>query len=80
MQAEQFFVPSFLNAINEGTEDSFRSVMDEPSPGVFTFEMLQPHLCELLLAEVSFGYKSLSFLFISFSVFLLDSDFLGGKF
>lgn len=54
MQAEQFFVPSFLNAINEGTEDSFRSVMDEPSPGVFTFEMLQPHFCELLLAEVSF--------------------------
>ncbi|KAM5567829.1 2-oxoglutarate and iron-dependent oxygenase domain-containing protein CP2 [Rosa sericea] len=52
MQAEQFFVPSFLNAVNEGTEDSFRSIMVEPSPGVFTFEMLQPRFCELLVSEV----------------------------
>ncbi|XP_061994844.1 2-oxoglutarate and iron-dependent oxygenase domain-containing protein CP2-like isoform X4 [Rosa rugosa] len=52
MQAEQFFVPSFLNAVNEGTEDSFRSIMAEPSPGVFTFEMLQPQFCELLVSEV----------------------------
>lgn len=26
--------------------------MSEPSPGVLTFEMLQPRFCEMLLAEV----------------------------
>lgn len=46
------FVPSFLKAISDNTEESFRSIMSEPSPGVFTFEMLQPRFCELLLAEV----------------------------
>ena len=52
MQAEEFFVPSFLNAISEGTEDSLRSVINEPTPGIFTFEMLQPRFCELLVSEV----------------------------
>ncbi|CAL2232420.1 unnamed protein product [Prunus armeniaca] len=52
MQAAQFFVPSFLKAINENTEDSFRSIMAEPAPGIYTFEMLQPYFCELLLSEV----------------------------
>ncbi|KAG2667540.1 hypothetical protein I3760_15G120500 [Carya illinoinensis] len=47
-----FFLPSFLKAISDNTEESFRSMMSEPSPGVFTFEMLQPRFCELLLAEV----------------------------
>lgn len=47
-----FFVPSFINAINENKEESFRSIISEPSPGVYTFEMLQPQFCELLLAEV----------------------------
>lgn len=53
MHAANFFLPSFLKAINENTEESFRSIMVEPSPGVYTFEMLQPHFCELLLSEVS---------------------------
>lgn len=52
MHATNFFVPSFLKAIHENTEDSFRSIMSEPAPGVFTFEMLQPQFCELLLKEV----------------------------
>ncbi|KAH0991039.1 hypothetical protein GBA52_002522 [Prunus armeniaca] len=52
MQAAQFFVPSFLKAINENTEDSLRSIMAEPAPGIYTFEMLQPYFCELLLSEV----------------------------
>ncbi|KAI8539012.1 hypothetical protein RHMOL_Rhmol09G0147800 [Rhododendron molle] len=52
MHAANFFVPSFLKTVNECTEESFRSIMTEPSPGVFAFEMLQPHFCELLLAEV----------------------------
>ncbi|KAK9277752.1 hypothetical protein L1049_007299 [Liquidambar formosana] len=52
MHATTFFVPSFLKAINENSEESFRSIMSEPSPGVYTFEMLQPRFCELLLYEV----------------------------
>ncbi|KAL0430193.1 UNVERIFIED_CONTAM: DExH-box ATP-dependent RNA helicase DExH17 [Sesamum radiatum] len=52
MHAANFFVPSFLKAINENTEQGFRNIMSEPSPGVFTFEMLQPRFCEMLLAEV----------------------------
>ena len=52
MQASNFFVPSFLKAVSENTEESFRSIMSEPSPGVFAFEMLQPRFCEMLLAEV----------------------------
>ncbi|XP_059433419.1 2-oxoglutarate and iron-dependent oxygenase domain-containing protein CP2-like isoform X4 [Corylus avellana] len=52
MHAANFFVPSFLKAINDNTKESLRSIMTEPSPGVYTFEMLQPHFCELLLSEV----------------------------
>ncbi|XP_061374570.1 2-oxoglutarate and iron-dependent oxygenase domain-containing protein CP2-like [Gastrolobium bilobum] len=47
-----FFVPMFLKAISDNTDQSFRSIMSEPAPGIFTFEMLQPHFCELLLSEV----------------------------
>ncbi|XP_017646396.1 2-oxoglutarate and iron-dependent oxygenase domain-containing protein CP2-like isoform X2 [Gossypium arboreum] len=52
MHASNFFAPSFLKAINENKGESFRSIMAEPTQGVFTFEMLQPHFCELLLSEV----------------------------
>lgn len=52
MHPTTFFVPPFLKAISDNSEESFRSIMSEPSPGVFTFEMLQPRFCELLLAEV----------------------------
>lgn len=52
MHPSAFFVPTFLKAINENTEESFRNIMSEPSPGVFTFEMFQPRFCELLLSEV----------------------------
>ncbi|XP_038707456.1 2-oxoglutarate and iron-dependent oxygenase domain-containing protein CP2-like isoform X2 [Tripterygium wilfordii] len=52
MHARNFFVPSFLKAIDGNTKDSFRSIMAEPSPGVYTFEMFQPRFCELLLDEV----------------------------
>ncbi|XP_073226664.1 2-oxoglutarate and iron-dependent oxygenase domain-containing protein CP2-like isoform X2 [Cicer arietinum] len=46
-----FFVPTFLKAINDNTEQSFRRIMSEPAPGIFTFEMLQPRFCELLISE-----------------------------
>ncbi|KAI9173766.1 hypothetical protein LWI28_006144 [Acer negundo] len=52
MHPAAFFVPSFLKAISVNTEQSFRSVISEPSPGVFTFEMLQPRFCELMVTEV----------------------------
>ncbi|XP_016443064.1 2-oxoglutarate and iron-dependent oxygenase domain-containing protein CP2-like [Nicotiana tabacum] len=52
MHAANFFVPSFLKAISENTEESYRNIMSEPSPGVLTFEMLQPRFCEMMLAEV----------------------------
>eukprot|EP00268_Persea_americana_P045362 TRINITY_DN4621_c0_g1_i1.p1 TRINITY_DN4621_c0_g1~~TRINITY_DN4621_c0_g1_i1.p1 ORF type:complete len:384 (-),score=63.12 TRINITY_DN4621_c0_g1_i1:673-1824(-) len=47
-----FFVPSFIKAIGDNTIESFRSIISEPSPGIFTFSMLQPSFCELLLSEV----------------------------
>jgi hypothetical protein len=56
MHKASFFVPSFLKAIDENTNEGFRSIMTEPSPGIYTFEMLQPHFCELLLSEVSSAF------------------------
>lgn len=47
-----FFVPSFLKAISENTEEGFRNIISEPSPGILTFEMLQPEFCKMLLDEV----------------------------
>ncbi|CAH9114737.1 unnamed protein product [Cuscuta europaea] len=52
MHAENFFHPSFTRAISENSEESFLNIMAQPSPGVFTFEMLQPRFCNMLLAEV----------------------------
>ncbi|KAG9155060.1 hypothetical protein Leryth_011046 [Lithospermum erythrorhizon] len=52
MNGSSFFVPSFLKAITENTEESFRSIMTEPSPGIFTFEILQPRICTKLVEEV----------------------------
>ncbi|CAA2949650.1 uncharacterized PKHD-type hydroxylase At1g22950-like [Olea europaea var. sylvestris] len=52
MHVTTFFVPSFLKAINENTEQGLRNIMSEPTPGIFTFEMLQPRFCEMLLTEV----------------------------
>ncbi|RDY02185.1 putative PKHD-type hydroxylase, partial [Mucuna pruriens] len=49
---ENFFTPSFLTAIKENTEASFRSIMAEPFTGIYTFEMLQPQFCEKLISEV----------------------------
>ncbi|XP_077243992.1 2-oxoglutarate and iron-dependent oxygenase domain-containing protein CP2-like [Tasmannia lanceolata] len=52
MQPTTFFVPSFINAITSNSEESLRNIISEPSPGVYTFAMLQPSFCELLLSEV----------------------------
>ncbi|KAG6490513.1 hypothetical protein ZIOFF_051811 [Zingiber officinale] len=52
LQPSTFFMPSFLKAINDNTEESFRNILSEPSPGIYIFSMLQPSLCEMLLDEV----------------------------
>lgn len=52
INAANVFVPSFINAIQENTEQSFRSIMTEPVPGVFTFEIFKPEFCNLMLSEV----------------------------
>ncbi|KAL8157497.1 2-oxoglutarate and iron-dependent oxygenase domain-containing protein CP2-like [Apium graveolens] len=52
MNPTSFFVPSFLKAISENTEEGFRKIISEPSPGVLTFEMLQPAFCKMMLDEM----------------------------
>ncbi|KAF5189099.1 Histone-lysine n-methyltransferase atx4 [Thalictrum thalictroides] len=44
MHPTTFFFPSFIKSITENTEESLRSIISEPSPGVYTFEMLQPNV------------------------------------
>ncbi|CAH8352567.1 unnamed protein product [Eruca vesicaria subsp. sativa] len=46
------FVPSFIKAIDESSEKSFRNIISEPSPGVFVFDMLLPSFCQMMLAEI----------------------------
>ncbi|KAL6608008.1 hypothetical protein ACP70R_041071 [Stipagrostis hirtigluma subsp. patula] len=52
MHPSSFFLPSFLEVVRSNSEESFRSIMTEPSPGVYSFAMLQPTFCEMLLEEV----------------------------
>ncbi|KAK7269819.1 hypothetical protein RIF29_22572 [Crotalaria pallida] len=52
MHAENFFVPSFLEAIQGKSEASLRRVIAEPFKGIFTFQMLQPGFCQKLMEEV----------------------------
>ncbi|KAJ4916447.1 putative PKHD-type hydroxylase [Raphanus sativus] len=48
----RFFVPSFLDAVSQPTEERLRSAIVRSAPGIYTFDMLQPRFCEMLLAEV----------------------------
>jgi len=52
MHPSAFFLPTFLEAVRSNSEESFRSFMTEPIPGVYSFAMLQPTFCEMLLEEV----------------------------
>jgi hypothetical protein len=52
MHPSVFFLPTFLEAVRSNTEECFRSIMTEPIPGVYSFAMLQPTFCEMLLEEV----------------------------
>ncbi|XP_040259818.1 2-oxoglutarate and iron-dependent oxygenase domain-containing protein CP2 isoform X3 [Aegilops tauschii subsp. strangulata] len=52
MHPSAFFLPTFLEAVRTNTEESIASIMTEPIPGVFSFAMLQPNFCDMLLEEV----------------------------
>lgn len=50
-----FFVQSFSKAFSandKNRDESIRSIMSEPAPGIYTFDMLQPRFCDMLLNEV----------------------------
>ncbi|KAI3976197.1 hypothetical protein MKX01_019143 [Papaver californicum] len=49
---QHFFDQSFVEAINENTEESLKRIISEPSPGVYTFKMLSQGFCDLLLSEL----------------------------
>ncbi|CAN1256263.1 2-oxoglutarate and iron-dependent oxygenase domain-containing protein CP2 [Linum perenne] len=52
LDAAKFFVPSFLEAVKVGTEESIKSIVLETTPGVYSFDMLQPSFCDMLISEV----------------------------
>jgi len=51
MVAQNFSTPTFLCVIQENTEEGFRNIMDGPSLGVLTFDMLLPQFCTKLMRE-----------------------------
>ncbi|KAJ8769084.1 hypothetical protein K2173_000202 [Erythroxylum novogranatense] len=52
MSPTSFFLPSFLKAIRENKEQSFRNILVEPTAGVYIFDMLKPNFCNMLMSEV----------------------------
>lgn len=52
LDAESFLSQSFLDAISGGTSDAFREILTDHAPGLYTFEMLNPGVCAMLLEEV----------------------------
>lgn len=69
MHAPSVLVPSFVKAVRDNTEASFRSIMAEPIPGIYTFEMLQPRFCEMLLSEVLSFFSHFGMQYYVFSCF-----------
>ncbi|KAJ8747765.1 hypothetical protein K2173_012954 [Erythroxylum novogranatense] len=51
MSPTSFFLPSFLKAIRENKEQSFRNILVEPTAGVYIFDMLKPNFCNMLMSE-----------------------------
>ncbi|KAJ7570937.1 hypothetical protein O6H91_01G140600 [Diphasiastrum complanatum] len=52
LNPEEFFVPSFRSAIADGSNEAIRQILIEHSPGVFSFDMLEPSLCSMIIDEV----------------------------
>ncbi|KMZ56356.1 2-oxoglutarate (2OG) and Fe(II)-dependent oxygenase superfamilyprotein [Zostera marina] len=52
MNPSTFFVPEFIKAISDNNEESLRNILSEPHPGLYTFSMLQPFFCDMMVSEV----------------------------
>ncbi|KAD4983068.1 hypothetical protein E3N88_19739 [Mikania micrantha] len=55
LNPSMFFVESFLRAFSAPEkiiDECIRDIINEVAPGVYTFDMLQPGFCEMLIREV----------------------------
>ncbi|KAH9322966.1 hypothetical protein KI387_017605, partial [Taxus chinensis] len=52
LNPDHLFVQTFIDAVKENTQESFKRIVTEPLPGVYTFDMLQKGFCQLLIDEV----------------------------
>lgn len=77
LDPERFFVGSFLDAIKDGSEAAIRHILIEHSPGVFTFNMLKPAFCSMMLEEVQ---ASPEFFFLALLKYLMDVQYTYGIF
>ncbi|WZZ50573.1 hypothetical protein YC2023_050680 [Brassica napus] len=50
--SKSFFVPSFLDAVSNTSEENFKSIIVRAAPGIYTFDMFKPQFCQMLIAEV----------------------------
>jgi hypothetical protein len=41
-----------LRALDEGLEQSWKDIVTEQSPGIFTFELFSEYFCNLLVEEI----------------------------
>ncbi|MCO5597706.1 hypothetical protein L7F22_051787 [Adiantum nelumboides] len=51
-RADRFLVPTFQNMLRDGSAAAVRRTMCAHGPLLYSFDMLQPHICNLLLQEV----------------------------
>ena len=49
---EHIFVPSFLKAIQANTPEALQQILHEEHPGIYSFYILKPDICNQLLEEV----------------------------
>ncbi|KAG6541488.1 hypothetical protein Mapa_017163 [Marchantia paleacea] len=52
LDPDRFFDRTFLDAVKDGSEEALRKIITEHSPGVYTFNMLDPTFCSMMLDEV----------------------------
>ena len=66
-----FFVPSFLDAVSNTSEENFKSIIVRAAPGIYTFDMFKPQFCQMLIAEV---YENFEFFYVCCVVLSSLSD------
>jgi hypothetical protein len=49
---ENIFVPSFLKALQANTPEALQQILHEEHPGIYSFDVLKPYICNQLLEEV----------------------------